>query len=129
MDFHTFKVGVISVTGLDKDALHIYVGVGIYLLCLLILRPVIKNQNLRALLALFVVIVVALAGEYLDNHHIIRTRGFLALRLVDIKASLHDLINTSLLPFLLFALHKWTRIFQAAAPSKALIKRHKKTDY
>ncbi|MGM8886717.1 hypothetical protein ACS8FD_12325 [Psychrobacter sp. 1U2] len=123
MDFTTFKLNIIDMTGLAKDALHIYVGVGLYLLSLFILRPIIKSQNIRAFLALLVVISVALLGEYFDNRHIILPKGILALKGIDIKASLHDLINTCLLPFLLFALNKWTTIFQVSnSPSKLLKK-------
>lgn len=123
MDFTAFKINIIDVTGLAKDALHIYVGVGVYLLCLLILRPLIKNQNLRAFMALLVVMSVALLGEYLDNRHIIIPKGVFALGVLDIKASLHDLINTCLLPFVLFALNKWTRIFQASSSPSKLLKK------
>ena len=123
MDFTAFKINIIDVTGLAKDALHIYVGVGVYLLCLLILRPLIKNQNLRAFMALLVVVSVALLGEYLDNRHIIIPKGVFALGVLDIKASIHDLINTCLLPFVLFALNKWTRIFQASSSPSKLLKK------
>jgi len=123
VDFTAFKINIIDVTGLAKDALHIYVGVGVYLLCLLILRPLIKNQNLRAFMALLVVMSVALLGEYLDNRHIIIPKGVFALGVLDIKASLHDLINTCLLPFVLFALNKWTRIFQASSSPSKLLKK------
>ncbi len=123
MDFYTFKLNVVETTGLAKDALHIYVGVGVYLFCLLVLRPIIKNQNTRAIIALVVVISVALAGEYLDNRHIILPKGYLALKSTDIKASIHDLINTCLLPFVLFAFNNWTRVFQpSSSPSKMLKK-------
>lgn len=124
MDFNVFKIHVIQATGLAKDALHIYVGVGVYLLCLFILRPIIKSQNIRSFLALLVVIGVALAGEYLDNRHIIRPKGVFALQGVDIKASIHDLVNTCLLPFVLYVLTKWTRIFHPTlSPSQSLRKR------
>lgn len=123
MDFTTFKLNIIETTGLAKDALHIYVGVGVYLLSLFILRPIIKSQNIRAFLALLVVISVALLGEYFDNRHIILPKGIWALKGIDIKASIHDLINTCLLPFVLFALNKWTTVFQATnLPSKLLKK-------
>lgn len=123
MDFNTFKIHIIELTGLAKDALHIYVGVGVYLLCLLVLRPVIKKQSLRGFIALIVVIGVALLGEYLDNRHIILPKGIWALKGSDIKASIHDLINTCLLPFMLFAVNKWTRVFQStSSPSKILNK-------
>ncbi|MGP4789498.1 hypothetical protein ACTXGJ_10280 [Psychrobacter sp. 1Y11] len=117
MDFTTFKLNIIETTGLAKDALHIYVGVGVYLLSLFILRPIIKSQNIRAFLALLVVISVALLGEYFDNRHIILPKGIWALKGIDIKASIHDLINTCLLPFVLFALNKWTTIFHPTAPA------------
>ena len=129
MDFTTFKINVVEITGLAKDALHIYVGVGVYVLCLILLLPIIKKQSIRSFMALVVVTGIALLGEYLDNRHIIRPRGFLALSSVDIKASLHDLINTCLLPYVLHALHKWTTIFQTTNKPKSVITRHKKTDY
>lgn len=87
MDFTIFKINIIEITGLAKDALHIYVGVGVYLLCLLVLLPIIKKQSIRSFMALIVVTGVALLGEYLDNRHIIIPRGFFALGMVDIKAS------------------------------------------
>ncbi|MDN3454519.1 MULTISPECIES: hypothetical protein [unclassified Psychrobacter] len=129
MDFNTFKINIIETTGLAKDALHIYVGIGIYLLCLMVLRPIIKNQSIRSFMALIVVTGMALLGEYLDNRHIIIPKGLFALEIVDIKASIHDLINTCLLPYVLYALNKWTKIFHPTSKPTSLTKRHKKTDY
>ncbi len=123
MDFETFKLGVIAATGLDKDALHIYVGTSVYVLSLLILRPIIKRQGIRSFIALIIVTCVALAGEYLDNRYIIAPKGFSALGSVNIKASIHDLINTCLLSYVLFALMNWTKLFQPTiTPSKMLKK-------
>ena len=123
MDFETFKLGIIAATGLDKDALHIYVGVSVYILSLLILRPIIKRQSVRSFIALIVVTGVALAGEYLDNRYIIVPKGFSALGSEAIKASIHDLINTCLLSYVLFALMNWTKLFQPTiTPSKMLKK-------
>lgn len=129
MEFTDFKLNMVEITGLAKDALHIYVGIGVYLLCLFVLRPIIKSQNIRAFIALIVVTGVALSGEYLDNRHIIIPKGLLALEMVDIKASLHDLMNTCLLPYVLFALNKWTTVFHPTNKSTSITKRHKKTDY
>lgn len=124
MDFETFKMNIVETTGLAKDALHIYVGVGVYLLCLFILRPIIKKQGIRATFALLVVIGVALLGEYFDNKHIIAPKGLMALEGSDIKASIHDLINTCLLPFVLYTLTLWTTIFRPAnSPVKMLRQR------
>ncbi len=115
-------MGVIAATGLDKDALHIYVGISVYLLCLLMLRPIFKKQNIRAFIALIIVTCVALSGEYLDNRHIIASQGISALGGGAIKASIHDLINTCLLSYVLYALMMWTKIFNSAGPSARLLK-------
>ena len=130
MDFTAFKMNVVETTGLAKDALHIYVGVGVYLLCLLVLRPIIKNQSIRSLMALVVVTGIALLGEYLDNRNTIEASGMAGLSREQLVASIRDLINTCLLPYVLFALNKWTTLFQAIINKpKSLTKRHKKTDY
>lgn len=122
MEFGNFKDGIIAVTGLDKDALHMYVGISIYLLCLILLRPIFKKQSVRSFIALIAVTSIALLGEYLDNRHIIVPKGFSALSSVDIKASIHDLINTCLLSYVLYALTMWTKIFQPSTPSGRLLK-------
>ncbi len=116
-------MGVIAATGLDKDALHIYVGVSVYLLGLIVLRPIFKKQGIRSFIALIIVIATALAGEYLDNRHIIAPKGLLALESSDIKASVRDLINTCLLPFVLYALTLWTTIFRPTVASSKLLKK------
>lgn len=129
MDFTAFKMNVVETTGLAKDALHIYVGVGVYLLCLVALRPIIKSQGIRSFIALIVVTCIALLGEYLDNRDTIESLGLTGLSREQILASIRDLINTCMLPYVLFALNKWTTIFRPTNKSTSLTKRHKKTDY
>ena len=129
MDFTAFKINVIEVTGLAKDALHIYVGVGAYLLCLIVLRPIIKSQGIRSFIALIIVTGIALLGEYLDNRNTIEASGLAGLSREQIIASIRDLINTCLLSYVLFALNKWTTIFRPTIKSTSLTRRHKKTDY
>lgn len=130
MDFTAFKINIIEVTDLAKDALHIYVGVGAYLLCLIVLRPLIKRQSIRSFMALIVVTCIALLGEYLDNRDTIESLGLAGLSHDQILASIRDLINTCMLPYVLYALNKWTTLFQATINKpKSLTKRHKKTDY
>ena len=122
MDSTAFKIDIIEVSGLAKDALHIYVGVGIYLLCLLVLRPIIKNQSIRSFMALVVVTGIALLGEYLDNRNTIEASGMAGLSHEQLVASLRDLINTCMLPYVLYALNKWTKIFISFNPSTKLLK-------
>jgi hypothetical protein len=129
VDFTAFKMNVVETTGLAKDALHIYVGVGVYLLCLVALRPIIKSQGIRSFIALIVVTCIALLGEYLDNRDTIESLGLAGLSRDQILASIRDLINTCMLPYVLFALNKWTTIFRPTNKSTSLTKRHKKTDY
>jgi hypothetical protein len=122
VDFETFKIAIIDATGLDKDALHIYVGISIYLLCLILLRPIFKKQSIRSFSALIVVTGMALLGEYLDNRHIIVPKGILELGSVAIEASIHDLINTCLLPYVLYGLNRWTKILQSVNQPTRLLK-------
>ena len=122
MDFTAFKMNVVETTGLAKDALHIYVGVGVYLLCLVALRPIIKSQGIRSFIALIVVTCIALLGEYLDNRDTIESLGLTSLSRDQILASIRDLINTCMLPYVLFALNKWTTLFQASNPPTKLLK-------
>jgi len=129
VDFTAFKMNVVETTGLAKDALHIYVGVGVYLLCLVALRPIIKSQGIRSFIALIVVTCIALLGEYLDNRDTIESLGLASLSSDQILASIRDLINTCMLSYVLFALNKWTTIFRPTNKSTSLTKRHKKTDY
>tara|TARA_B110000438_G_C15382759_1_gene465509 strand:- start:150 stop:539 length:390 start_codon:yes stop_codon:yes gene_type:complete len=129
VDFTAFKMNVVETTGLAKDALHIYVGVGVYLLCLVALRPIIKSQGIRSFIALIVVTCIALLGEYLDNRDTIESLGLASLSRDQILASIRDLINTCMLSYVLFALNKWTTIFRPTYKSTSLTKRHKKTDY
>ena len=129
MDFTAFKMNVVETTGLAKDALHIYVGVGVYLLCLVALRPIIKSQGIRSFIALIVVTCIALLGEYLDNRDTIEALGLTGLSRDQILASIRDLINTCLLSYVLYGLNKWTKIFHPTSKPASLTKRHKKTDY
>ena len=129
MDFTAFKMNVVETTGLAKDALHIYVGIGVYLLCLMVLRPIIRSQNLRSFVALIAVTSIALLGEYLDNRETIESLGLMGLSREQLTASIRDLINTCMLSYVLYALNTWTTFFHPTSKPTSLTKRHKKTDY
>ncbi len=129
VDFTDFKLNVVETTGLAKDALHIYVGIGMYLICLMALRPIIKSQGIRSFIALIIVTGIAFLGEYLDNRETIESLGLAGLSREQLIASIRDLINTCLLTYVLFALNKWTTVFRPINKPPALTRRHKKTDY
>ena len=129
MDFYIFKNGIVSATGLDKDALHMYVGISVYLLSLILMRPIFKKYSIRAFIALIMVTCIALLGEYLDNRQTITELGLAGIESAELMASIHDIINTCMLSYVLYGLTMWTKIFQSISTVKPMIKRQKKTDY
>jgi len=129
VDFYLFKNGVVSATGLEKDALHIYVGISVYLLSVILLRPIFKKYSIRAFIALIMVTCIALLGEYLDNRQTITELGLAGIESAEMMASIHDIINTCMLSYVLYGLTMWTKIFQSISTVKPMIKRQKKTDY
>ena len=122
VDFTAFKMNIVETTDLAKDALHIYVGIGVYLFCLIVLRPIIRSQNIRAFVALVAVTCVALLGEYLDNRETIESLGLMGLSREQITASIRDLINTCLLSYVFYGLMTWTKIFQTVTKPTRLLK-------
>ena len=129
VDFYLFKNGVVDATGLDKDALHMYVGIGVYLLSLILMRPIFKKYSIRAFIALIMVTAIALLGEYLDNRQTITELGLAGLQAAEIKASIHDIVNTCMLSYIIYGFTVWTKTFQSINTVKPMIKRQKKTDY
>ena len=125
VDFYIFKNGVVSATGLDKDALHMYVGISVYLLSLILMRPIFKKYSVRAFIALILVTCIALLGEYLDNRQTITELGITGIGSAELKASIHDLINTCLLSYVLYGLTMWTKTFQSVVnkPTRLLKQR------
>lgn len=122
MDFESFKTSIMAVTGLEKDALHIYVGISFYLLSLLLFRPIFRKYSIRAFIALIIVTSFALLGEYLDNRPTISDVGILGLSSTQLTNSIHDLINTCFWPYILYALTKWTNIFNPVTKPTGLLK-------
>ena len=99
--FQTVKLAIVSATSLSKDALHVHVGLGIFLLvCLLWRRPLDSPWAMLAALA------AALLGEAIDMRHDLASFGHWRW-----KASVHDIVNTAFWPFVLFGLARWTPLF------------------
>lgn len=122
MDFYLFKNGVVSATGLEKDALHIYVGISVYLLSVILLRPIFKKYSIRAFIALIMVTCIALLGEYLDNRQTITELGLAGIESAELMASIHDIINTCMLSYVLYGLTMWTKIFQSITKPISMLK-------
>jgi hypothetical protein len=84
------KLIIVSATGLSKDALHIHVGMAIYLTLIVFIR---RYQFYTGWLA---VLVLACAGEWLDARDDIAKFGYWRW-----QASMHDVLNTLFWPTVL----------------------------
>lgn len=100
--FQTFKLGVIHVAGLPRDALHIYVGLGVFLVTALL-----SGRSLRHPAPILAVLLVALAGEFWDLLDTFRAGAPLAW-----GKSWHDIWNTMFWPLVLYLLARFTRILR-----------------
>ncbi len=101
--FQDIKTHIVSFTGLERDALHIYVGIGVFLITSLVF----KNHRYRWLIALFVVIAAASMGEVLDRHDqlIISKHWYW-------QGSVHDIVNTCFFPTLFTLILTFTHFFE-----------------
>lgn len=90
---------VVTLTGLSKDALHIHVGLAVFLLAAVLLR-----RPLRSPVPWLAVLAVALAGETVDALDELRASGQWTL-----GAGVHDLANTLLWPTVLMLAARFAR--------------------
>ena len=100
--FQQAKIWLADWAGLPKDALHIYVGLTVFLLAAALLR-----RPLRDWRPLAAVLLVALAGEAWD---LIDTRR--AGAAAAWARSWHDVWNTCFWPVVLFLLARYTRLLR-----------------
>jgi len=100
--FQHAKLALVALLGLPKDALHIYVGLLVFLVSAWLLR-----RSLRSFVPLGAVLLAALAGEAWDLIDTARSGKALMWR-----ASWHDLWNTAFWPAVLFLLARYTRLLK-----------------
>ena len=96
------KLDIVGFTGLSKDALHIYVGLGVWLLAAALFRRSITA--LRPWLAVLVVACVIEAFDAFDD--------WVQLGRWRYMASLHDVVNTLFWPTVLALLARFTRLLK-----------------
>jgi hypothetical protein len=87
-DYQIFKLWVLAVIPLTKDAIHVYIG----FLCLLV-GLVVFRRRLSSWQALIPGLLVSLLLEVFDLRD-----GY------SLSASLHDIVNTNLMPVVLVTL-------------------------
>jgi hypothetical protein len=88
--YQQLKGQILSVVGLSKDAVHLYIGLGCFLISILVLR--FAPTQYRSLILGF---LFSLGMEAMDLRDNVRYR-----ETTRALASLHDLVNTNLLPYL-----------------------------
>ena len=98
--FQQAKVALGQLLGLPKDALHIYVGLAVFLGAAAVLR-----RPLGSWVPIAAVVAAALTGEAWD---LIETRAIGARPHLD--RNWHDVWNTCLWPAVLFLLARYTRV-------------------
>jgi hypothetical protein len=86
--YQLFKLWWLAVLPLTKDAIHVYIGFVLLLVALIVFR-----RRLSSYQALIPGLLVSLLMEYFDLRD-----GY------SLGASVHDIINTNLLPFVLVTL-------------------------
>lgn len=90
----------VTMTGLSKDALHVYVGLIVLLTTALLLR-----RRLSSLLPWLAVVLAATLGEAVDMRDDLRAIGYWQWR-----ASVHDFINTLFWPTVLLVLARFRQV-------------------
>jgi hypothetical protein len=100
--FQAMKHDLQGTIGLSKDALHIYVGLGVFFITAAIAR-----LGLRSIAPLIAALAVAVVGEALDARDNFRTFGQWRM-----GASIHDVLNTLFWPLALWLMARYSRVFK-----------------
>ena len=96
----SFKIFIIQLTGLSRDALHIYAGLATFILVAAITR-----KSPKSLVPWVSVLAIACGVEALDARDDLHSLGHWR-----VGASVHDLINTVFWPTVLFLLARQTQV-------------------
>ena len=96
------KALLVLLSGLTRDSLHIQIGLAAFFLCALILRVPLSNWKPLAL-----VFVLELINELLDIR-----RNLMLYSYVGWRDTLHDIVNTTLWPTLIFVMVRYGIVFR-----------------
>jgi cell shape-determining protein MreD len=100
--FQIAKLELVAALGLAKDALHVYVGLAVFLLA-----AIISRRPLKSFVPIGAVLLAALAGEAWDMLDTAKAGQRLRW-----DKSWHDFWNTAFWPFVLFLLARYTRLLK-----------------
>lgn len=102
------KIHLVSALGINADACHIYVGLILFVLAAVVFR----KRGVRTWM-LIPVIVSAILGEVFDAQHQLNVLGYW-----EWDKSIHDILNTVLMPVVLYCLLK-LRLLTGIDPNPA----------
>jgi hypothetical protein len=94
----TIKLFFLQLTGLSRDALHVYAGMLVFVVGAALLR-----KRLHSPIPWLLVLVVACGMEALDARDDMQLFGYWRT-----GASLHDIVNTALWPTIIFLICRYT---------------------
>jgi len=94
--YQHIKLQLLPIVGMSKDAIHIYIGLFAFFLWIIATRKPIKSFK-----SLIPVLVVALLMEALDSKDDYNSFGYIRW-----KESIHDILNTSIWPFVIVIILK-----------------------
>jgi len=100
--YQDLKLGILELTNLSRDAIHIYIGLAVLLAFVVLIR-----KGKIDLLALLPVLSVAIAMESIDLYDSYYSMGAMYW-----GNSLHDLINTLFWPTAIVLLVKFKRVLR-----------------
>jgi hypothetical protein len=97
------KLAIVAATGLSKDALHLHVGMAVFLVAAMVSRRPVSSW-----LPWLAVLAVALAGEGVDMRDDLASLGHWRW-----SASLHDIVNTIAWPSILLVVGRHAQVLFA----------------
>ena len=95
--FQEYKLQLVQLLHLAKDAIHIYIGFACFMLAVALFR-----RSPRTIQALIPGLILSLMLEVLDLRDDLVSTGHLRW-----SASLKDIVNTNLIPVVLFMASRW----------------------
>ena len=95
--FQEFKLQVVQLLHLAKDAIHVYVGFACFMIAVVLFR-----RSPRTIQALVPGLILSLLVEVVDLHDDSRSVGHLRW-----AASVKDIVNTNLIPVVLVMAARW----------------------
>lgn len=105
----TFKTWIQAVTGLERDALHIYAAVSVQVVTAVLLRKPLSDWAPVSIVA-----ALELLNEANDLH-----QEHWPDRMLQVGASLHDIVNTMIMPVVILMLMRQAQANAAAASANA----------